>query len=68
MVAAFWRDHALDLPRNRAVLEVLAGDPRVGKIFVEPHLVQTLGVSHPSIRFQGCRAARHDDHIHFQLC
>lgn len=62
-----WRNHNLDEARNTAVLQILSSDDRVGKIFVEPHLVQSLGVSNPSIRFQGCRAARHDDHIHFQL-
>lgn len=62
-----WPDLALDIGRNRAVLQILAEDPRVGKIYVEPHLQKTLGVAHAKIRFQGCRAARHDDHIHFQL-
>jgi hypothetical protein len=63
----FWQTYALDKPRNKAVLQILSNDARVGKIFVEPHLAQSLNVSHPKIRFQGCRAARHDDHIHFQL-
>lgn len=62
-----WRDYALDEARNAAILRLLTRDGRVRKIFVEPHLVEDLGVSHPAIRFQGCRAARHDDHIHFQL-
>ncbi len=63
----FWRDHDLDHARNRAILQILSNDDHVGKVFVEPHLVRTLNVPHPNIRFQGCRAARHDDHIHFQL-
>lgn len=62
-----WRDYALDMARNRAVLQILAADEQVGKIFLEPHLARTLGTHHPKIRFQGCRAARHDDHIHLQL-
>lgn len=62
-----WHEYDLDIERNRSVLQILSGNERVGKIFIEPHLVQTLNVGHPSIRFQGCRAARHDDHIHFQL-
>jgi len=62
-----WRDYALDMARNRAVLQILAADDQVGKIFLEPHLVRTLETAHPKIRFQGCRAARHDDHIHLQL-
>ena len=62
-----WRDYALDEQRMITVLGILSNDQRVGRIFIEPHLVQSLGVSYPRIRFQGCRAARHDDHIHFQL-
>jgi hypothetical protein len=37
------------------------------KIFVEPHLRNALAASGETIRFQGCRAARHDDHIHIQV-
>ena len=62
-----WPDYTLEPERNRALLQILADDPRIGRIFVEPHLVQSLGTAHPKIRFQGCRAARHDDHIHLQL-
>ncbi|MCY4336788.1 MAG: hypothetical protein OXC60_19205 [Litoreibacter sp.] len=62
-----WRDYALDEERMAAVMRILSSDERVGKTFIEPHLVQSLQVAHPRIRFQGCRAARHDDHIHFQL-
>lgn len=61
-----WRDLEFDEARNAAILQLLAQHPRVEKIFVEPHLVRALNLSHPNIRFQGCRAARHDDHIHFQ--
>lgn len=57
----------LNIPRNRFVVNHLANDPRVGKVFVEPHLVEKFGVHGAKIRFQGCRAARHDDHIHVQL-
>ncbi|MGR3512673.1 MAG: hypothetical protein ACU0GG_07895 [Paracoccaceae bacterium] len=64
---SLWKPFALERERMRAVLQILTRDPRVGKIFVEPHLRDALGVSHPKLRFQGCRAARHDDHIHFQL-
>lgn len=62
-----WPDYGLDLERNRAVLQILSNDRRIGKILLEPHLVQKLNAAHPRIRFQGCRAARHDDHIHLQL-
>jgi hypothetical protein len=56
-----------DRPRMQAALAWLVADARIGKVFLEPHLTQSLGVSAPKLRFQGCRAARHDDHIHIQL-
>lgn len=60
-------DHALDRARMTSALAWLIADPRVGKVFVEPHLAKGLGLSSDKLRFQGCRAARHDDHIHLQL-
>ena len=62
-----WKTYGLEPDRNRLLIETLARDPRVGKIFVEPHLQQSLTLADDKIRFQGCRAARHDDHIHLQL-
>ena len=62
-----WPDYQLNRIRMRAALQWLAEDDRVGKIFIEPHLKQWLGMESDKIRFQGCRAARHDDHIHIQL-
>ncbi|MEM9062159.1 MAG: hypothetical protein AAGD13_17000 [Pseudomonadota bacterium] len=56
-----------DVVRMRTALALLNGDRRIGKIFLEPHLVRSWDVEHPKVRFQGCRAARHDDHIHIQL-
>ncbi len=62
-----WRDAELDEARLKTQLEILTQDPRVEKIFLEPHLVAKLGLNHEKIRFQGCRAARRDDHIHVQV-
>lgn len=62
-----WPPLQLEPERTRAVLEVLSKTPQVGRIFVEPHLVDRLDVQTDRIGFQGCRAARHDDHIHLQL-
>lgn len=63
----FWRNLELEPERMRAVMGALTSNARVGRIFLEPHLLESLGIAHPKIGFQGCRAARHDDHIHFQL-
>lgn len=62
-----WPDRPLDADRTAALVRVLAADDRVGKLFVEPPLAARLGLSDDKLRFQGCRAARHDDHIHLQL-
>ena len=37
------------------------------RIFLEPHLVKKWGITGGVVGFQGCNAARHDDHIHLQL-
>jgi hypothetical protein len=63
----FLNDYALDRERTRAAIDWLTTSGRdlgVYKIFIEPHLVQTLGLEGAAVRFQGCRAARHDDHVH----
>lgn len=52
---------------TRALISQLLANPLVEKVFIEPHLVKRLDLTHPKIRFHGCRAVRHDDHIHFQV-
>ena len=39
----------------------------VGKIFIEPHLKNRINLKNQKIRFHGCGAVRHDDHIHIEL-
>lgn len=57
-----WR---LDEARTKALVQVLIADPRVKRVLIEPHLERRLGLwGHPKLRFAGCQAARHDDHIH----
>lgn len=68
---AFMRkDRRLDQERTAAMLRWLVekGPTHgVAKILLEPHMMKRLDVSSPLIRFQGCRAARHDDHIHVEV-
>lgn len=64
------KDLTLDEERTAAMLRWLVEkgpEYGVGKILLEPHMTKRLGVSSPMIRFQGCRAARHDDHIHVEV-
>jgi hypothetical protein len=66
----FFPKYQLDSARMTEALRWLSADAAaygVEKIFIEPHLAERLNIKHGRIRFQGCRAARHDDHIHFQV-
>lgn len=66
-IQGLWPAYGLNAQRMTAALEKLSAEPRLSKIFIEPHLKNALGVNSSKLRFQGCRAARHDDHIHIQL-
>lgn len=50
------------------LIKMLSTEPSVSKIFIEPHLKTRWGLSSiDKIRFHGCHAVRHDDHIHIQI-
>jgi hypothetical protein len=51
----------------KTLVELIADEKAIRKIFIEPHLKTRLGLTSPKIRFHGCQAVRHDDHIHIQL-
>ena len=58
----------LDSERTREMIRLFAEQKTVGKILLEPHLKTRLNLTqYGKIRFQGCKAARHDAHIHVQL-
>ena len=48
------------------VTHILKND-HLERLFIEPHLKERLQLSDEKIRFHGCRAVRHDDHIHIQV-
>ena len=60
-------DLRLDEAALAALLKNLVDSPAVLRVLMERHLADRLGVVHAKIRFQGCRAARHDDHIHIEF-
>lgn len=60
-------DFTFDATRTKRLVELFARENSIGKIFIEPHLKSRLGLTSPKIRFHGCQAVRHDDHIHVQL-
>jgi hypothetical protein len=57
----------LDEERTRAMILWLKARPDVTRIFIEPYLAHRLGVGGGKVRFQGCQAARHDDHLHVEI-
>ncbi|MEP4660929.1 MAG: hypothetical protein ABJZ88_00350 [Nonlabens ulvanivorans] len=52
---------------TRDFANIIVSNSGVGKLFIEPHLKSRLNLTNPKVRFHGCQAVRHDDHIHFQL-
>ena len=57
----------LSLASTRKLIEILVSKSQTSKLFLEPHLVKRMNLSNSKIRFHGCQAVRHDDHIHFQI-
>ncbi len=57
----------LEEARTAAMVELFAANDAIGKIFIEPHLKDRMGLNHPKVRFHGCGAVRHDDHVHVEL-
>ena len=63
-------DLEMDAPRTATMLRWLADEAVKGgidKILLEPHLRARFALPPSVVRFQGCRAARHDDHVHIQM-
>ncbi|EMR04330.1 hypothetical protein [Cesiribacter andamanensis] len=57
-----------DALRTKKLLQLLVRQPETEKVFLEPHLRERLGFGREEkVRFAGCQAVRHDDHIHVQL-
>lgn len=66
----FFDSSVIDPQRTKALVDWLqsrAGAYGLEKVFLEPHLARRFGAADGIIRFQGCGAARHDDHLHLQL-
>lgn len=52
---------------TRILLKALLKNKNLQKILIEPHLRSRLNIADSRIRFHGCHAVRHDDHIHIQI-
>lgn len=52
---------------TKRLIKSILKNKSLGKLFIEPHLKHRLSLKNSKIRYHGCRAVRHDDHIHIQL-
>ena len=59
--------YEFDPERTRRLINLFALQESVHKVFIEPHLKERLSLGNPKIRFHGCHAVRHDDHIHIEI-
>ncbi|WP_034043414.1 hypothetical protein [Wocania ichthyoenteri] len=58
----------LDKPKTKLLIKELLDSNLTEKIFIEPYLKESLKlINETKIRFHGCQAVRHDDHIHLQI-
>ena len=52
---------------TKTLIKSILKQQELGKLFIEPHLKARMHLINAKIRYHGCRAVRHDDHIHIQL-
>ncbi|MBR08049.1 MAG: hypothetical protein CMP48_10210 [Rickettsiales bacterium] len=62
------RGYKVNSKRTSWIIKRVTLDDRVSKVFIEPHLKARWGLNgNDKVRFHGCQAVRHDDHIHLQI-
>lgn len=52
---------------TKALIDKITSSSLVEKVFIEPHLATRLNLKSEKVRFHGCQAVRHDDHIHLEM-
>ncbi|AFM05955.1 hypothetical protein Fleli_3639 [Bernardetia litoralis DSM 6794] len=60
-------DYSFDKERTNYLITLVIKEHSIKKFFLEPHLKNRFKVSSSKWRFHGCKASRHDDHVHVQL-
>ncbi|NKI33471.1 hypothetical protein HCU67_16090 [Muricauda sp. DJ-13] len=61
------KDIEFSIMGTRQLANSIVKQSEIGKLFIEPHLKTRLKLNSGKVRYHGCQAVRHDDHIHFQL-
>jgi hypothetical protein len=60
-------DYSFDKERTNYLMTLIIKEESIKKFFLEPHLKNRFKITSPKWRFHGCKASRHDDHVHIQL-
>jgi len=60
-------DLVFSITGTKLLINTILKSSKLGKLFIEPHLKSRMSLKDSRIRYHGCRAVRHDDHIHIQL-
>lgn len=66
-LGSFNKNLKLSEKATKKLVQKIVENKKVSKLFIEPHLKSRLKLNNSKIRFHGCGAVRHDDHIHFQI-
>ena len=61
------KDFRFNEEKTKALVTLIVNEEKIDKVFIEPHLKSRLKLTSEKVRFHGCQAVRHDDHIHIQL-
>ena len=66
--AWFPKSHKADGKMTASLITEITSRPAFTKVFIEPHLKSRWGLQNDNkVRFHGCHAVRHDDHIHVEM-
>jgi hypothetical protein len=69
LAAPYYRagDFEADEAMSGTLVRLLAESPQIRRMLLQPHLKKRWGLGgFDKIRQQGCKAARHDDHVHVE--
>lgn len=52
---------------TKKLIQSILENRKIGTLFIETHLKNRMNLKDRRVKYHGCRAVRHDDHIHIQL-
>lgn len=63
----FHKDLVFSENGTKLLINSILRQSALEKLFIEPHMKNRLNLNHTKVRYHGCHAVRHDDHIHIQI-